>query len=126
MRQRKKLRLFFFLVVSHGHAWMHWKPALDRTVRACQFEHTSRQSGANSAPHMNDEVLVRNFRSGSRWLIAKILQRTGPVSYQVKVRTQHRPRTRRRHKDNLFQRLLQRRRHHSWGEEEVDVFYLAS
>ncbi|KAL1436365.1 hypothetical protein MTO96_049725 [Rhipicephalus appendiculatus] len=51
---------------------------------------------------VNENVLVRNFRSGPRWLNATILQRTGPVSYEVKVQTPKGFCTWRRHKDHLL------------------------
>ncbi|XP_040355417.1 uncharacterized protein K02A2.6-like [Ixodes scapularis] len=102
------------------------KPALDRTIRARQFEQTSRRRGANSVFEVNDEVFVRNFRSGPTWFHATVLQRTGPVSYVVKVRTPDGLRTWRRHKDHLRSASTAVTAPSLVGEDDTDTIYPAS
>ncbi|KAH6923398.1 hypothetical protein HPB50_001037 [Hyalomma asiaticum] len=82
-----------------------------------------RRNTDHTAFQVNEQVLVRNFRSGPRWLKATILQRTGPVSYEVKVQTSNGPCTWRRHKDHLLRAPTTTTASPFAVEEETDNCY---
>ena len=64
------------------------RPSIEEKVARRQFQQ-SRHRGSRSEAVFSegDEVRVRNFRAGPKWLQATVLARTGPVSYRLSVVT---------------------------------------
>ncbi|XP_015231242.1 PREDICTED: uncharacterized protein LOC107085444 [Cyprinodon variegatus] len=56
-----------------------------QTVLSSQQEQSQRRAGTPRSFHIGDPVLARNYLRGPRWVPAKVVAITGPLSYQVRT-----------------------------------------
>ena len=82
------------------------KPDLHQRVETEQFKQkiAHDKHSFNQSFHLGDPVFARNFSRGPQWLPATIVQRSGPLSFKVKVLEGGM--TWRRHQDHLRQRSV--------------------
>ncbi|KAL3245638.1 hypothetical protein MRX96_058170 [Rhipicephalus microplus] len=64
------------------------RPSMEENVARRHFQQAQqRGSHSDTVFSEGDEVRVRNFRVGPKWLQASVLARTGPVSFRLSVVT---------------------------------------
>ncbi|XP_064469988.1 uncharacterized protein K02A2.6-like [Ornithodoros turicata] len=78
------------------------KPSLDLTVRQKQVIQSFTRSPRGRVFQVGDPVRVRNYRGGEKWVMGNVVERTGPVSYRVKVNCQNGTLVWRRHADQMI------------------------
>ncbi|XP_077497849.1 uncharacterized protein LOC144108505 [Amblyomma americanum] len=78
------------------------KPSVGGRVAQQQLSDVLRRKARERLFNINDEVLVRNYRGPEKWVPGTIIQRSGPVSFKVRVRTNHGVLIWRRHQDQLL------------------------
>ncbi|XP_064461580.1 uncharacterized protein K02A2.6-like [Ornithodoros turicata] len=77
------------------------RPSLKSVVTQKQQTQILKRNHQERVFQVGDSVRVRNYRSGTKWVHGFIISRTGPVSYKVKVITQHGTFVWRRHIDQI-------------------------
>ncbi|KAL1477956.1 hypothetical protein MTO96_035339 [Rhipicephalus appendiculatus] len=64
------------------------RPSIEENVARRQFQQSRHRGSCSEAAFSEgDEVRVRNFRAGPKWLQATVLARMGPVSHRLTVVT---------------------------------------
>lgn len=78
------------------------KPSVETRVSHKQFTDTVNRTAPQRIFYVGDNVLVRNFRPGRKWLPAITVSQTDPISYRLKVATRHGTYTWTPHRDHLL------------------------
>ncbi|XP_064465215.1 uncharacterized protein K02A2.6-like [Ornithodoros turicata] len=80
------------------------RPDSEAIVRYHQFKGSQRRRMKDRQFAVGANVLVKNFREGPKWLMARVLSRSGPVSYLLQVNSPRGPQLWKRHIDHIHAR----------------------
>ncbi|XP_064470249.1 uncharacterized protein K02A2.6-like [Ornithodoros turicata] len=102
------------------------RPDSEATVRYHQFKGSQRRRMKDRQFAVGANVLVKNFREGPKWLMARVLSRSGPVSYLLQVNSPRGPQLWKRHIDHIHARSTASEADDHPEEQDKEIVLVAS